>query len=404
MDATADVSTREAVADAALLAAYALRQGIAVDRSVISTVMEGRAALADGGSTENEVALWEALGTLTVLVKPVTARSLRATAYDTANTAACPALAAVMRYRRWAMGTLAALIALQVYYIVGAAIVKEIDGFKSELARFAHQSAPVSEVGYALDRSVVLLPGEAHTMSKHIEIDVSYRVLKGWNSIWRGMLHPWGVFAGPDLLPLSLGDGVPGTVSASAAAGADAASDARARADAEAAACLNWPDVAAGSAPAPDRQVLAAAHQSTRAPLDPPAARATGVPLELLSGENTQAEKTARFMLAALNSYVLPFVYGLLGAAVFILRQLSEEIRSRSFSSDVGYRIRMPLGALAGVAVAWMIGPDANESMLRTLSPLGLAFFAGYSVEILFTAMDGVVGLLAGSRTAARTS
>jgi hypothetical protein len=70
------------------------------------------------------------------------------------------------------------------------------------------------------------------------------------------------------------------------------------------------------------------------------------------------------------------------------LRSLSTEIRNSSYSSDVGYRLRMPLGALAGVAIAWVVVPDNEPGLVRSIPPLGLAFLAGYSVEVLFAAMD----------------
>ncbi len=89
--------------------------------------------------------------------------------------------------------------------------------------------------------------------------------------------------------------------------------------------------------------------------------------------------------------YVLPLLYGLLGAYAFVLRTLNEDIRNMVYSndSDIKYVLRIHLGALAGLAVGLFFVPDDMTNYLPiSLSPLALAFLAGYSVEFFFTAMD----------------
>jgi hypothetical protein len=115
----------------------------------------------------------------------------------------------------------------------------------------------------------------------------------------------------------------------------------------------------------------------------------------------------ARFALASLQYYILPFLYGLLGTCVYILRNLAEELRKRSFSSDVAYRLRVPLGALAGVTIAMVAIPDNSVELSKTLPPLALALVAGYAVEVLFAAMDRFIAAfsndqLVGTRGPAR--
>jgi hypothetical protein len=96
---------------------------------------------------------------------------------------------------------------------------------------------------------------------------------------------------------------------------------------------------------------------------------------------------TARFALQAIQMFVLPLMYGLLGASIYILRRLSTEIRLLTYQPINDYRLRIPTGALAGVAIGWMFNPDA-VAPLKSLPPLALAFLAGYSVEVLFSALD----------------
>ncbi len=94
--------------------------------------------------------------------------------------------------------------------------------------------------------------------------------------------------------------------------------------------------------------------------------------------------------IEVLQKYFLPLLYGLLGTCVYVLRSLSTEISARTYSeaSNIGFRIRLYLGALGGMVIAWFIQPDTADGMFKSLSPFALAFLAGYSVEIVFSAMD----------------
>lgn len=107
-------------------------------------------------------------------------------------------------------------------------------------------------------------------------------------------------------------------------------------------------------------------------------------------GENNARIRTAPIVLDVLQRYFLPLFYGLLGSCVYILRTLSAEIRSRTYSeeSNIGFQIRLYLGMLGGMVIAWFVAPDASEGLFKSLSPFALAFLAGYSVELLFSAMD----------------
>lgn len=97
------------------------------------------------------------------------------------------------------------------------------------------------------------------------------------------------------------------------------------------------------------------------------------------------------FVLFSLQAYVLPLLYGLLGACTYVLRMLSRDVRAFSYTpeSHIRYKIRLVLGTLSGLAITWFFEPGSET--LKSLSPLALAFLAGYSVEILFAAMDRFV-------------
>jgi hypothetical protein len=46
---------------------------------------------------------------------------------------------------------------------------------------------------------------------------------------------------------------------------------------------------------------------------------------------------------------------------------------------------------LAGLAVGWFIVPTEGNSTVANLSPLALAFVAGYGSDLVFALMDRVV-------------
>jgi hypothetical protein len=102
----------------------------------------------------------------------------------------------------------------------------------------------------------------------------------------------------------------------------------------------------------------------------------------------------AQTILEVIQRYVLPLLWGLLGSCVYILRKLSTEIKARTYSeaSNIGFRLRAYLGTLGGMVIAWFIVPDATEGLIKSLSPFALAFLAGYSVELVFAAMDRILG------------
>ena len=122
---------------------------------------------------------------------------------------------------------------------------------------------------------------------------------------------------------------------------------------------------------------------------------------------NTEAEKvgylmqTARFVLLTLQLYLLPLLYGLLGACVYVLRMLSNEIKGLAFTKDSSYKyaLRIATGGVAGMAVGWFFTSKTSSSLFESLSPLALSFLAGYSVDVLFAAMDKFVSAFASGKS-----
>jgi hypothetical protein len=113
----------------------------------------------------------------------------------------------------------------------------------------------------------------------------------------------------------------------------------------------------------------------------------------------TQITYSVGFPLQVINMYILPLLYGLLGACAYVLRELSEEIQRMTFSTEdvINYNLRIQLGALSGLVVGWFLIPGGGQDMeqafsVYNLGPFALAFIAGYSIELLFSAMDRFIG------------
>jgi hypothetical protein len=97
--------------------------------------------------------------------------------------------------------------------------------------------------------------------------------------------------------------------------------------------------------------------------------------------------------LTVFQVYVLPLLYGLVGACAYVLRQLIIETRERTYQAEArpAYDLRIFLGMLSGLAVGWFLRPDPQSKLVGELTPFALSFLAGYSVEVLFSAMDKLV-------------
>jgi len=88
--------------------------------------------------------------------------------------------------------------------------------------------------------------------------------------------------------------------------------------------------------------------------------------------------------------YFLPLIYGLLGANVYILRQLMKGLDGWNLTvlSRPKYSLRRALGALVGATFGLLFdSPDA--AIAKTgFSLAALAFLGGYSAELFFTMLD----------------
>ena len=108
---------------------------------------------------------------------------------------------------------------------------------------------------------------------------------------------------------------------------------------------------------------------------------------------NTDGYDYARGLLGTiLGAFLLPMLYGALGTCVYVLRVIYTKMGERSFDpSHTGeFFVRILLGTLSGFTLQWIFFSEAASTGAK-ITPAILAFLGGYSVELLFSALDRVI-------------
>ena len=98
-----------------------------------------------------------------------------------------------------------------------------------------------------------------------------------------------------------------------------------------------------------------------------------------------------------LGSFLLPVLYGALGTCAFVMRSLFREMVDRTFDGrrTGEFVVRIFLGMLSGLTLQWLV-VRSDGTIAGGVTPAVLAFIGGYSVEMLFTAIDRLVLLVTG--------
>jgi hypothetical protein len=126
--------------------------------------------------------------------------------------------------------------------------------------------------------------------------------------------------------------------------------------------------------------------------------REPGRPTGLSEEEWESSEVRTLILLAALTGFVMPMLLGLLGACVYVVREIDQQIQASTLEAreSIHGSLRMLLGATLGglLGVMWTADqPVRLEGVSLTLG--ALAFFVGFSVEIVFRLVDTLVRAVA---------
>jgi hypothetical protein len=112
---------------------------------------------------------------------------------------------------------------------------------------------------------------------------------------------------------------------------------------------------------------------------------------------NIEVIQEAKGYALILGIYILPLLYGLIGGLTYVLRELRSDVRKYTLDkeSTIKYILRIILGAVAGLSVGLFWGDIENAQVVGftsiSLSPMLLAFLAGYCVEHVLGFIDKII-------------
>ena len=125
------------------------------------------------------------------------------------------------------------------------------------------------------------------------------------------------------------------------------------------------------------------------------------VPLKSFKGlPDEESSQWATTMIGVAGNYLLPVLYGSLGALGFVLRRLNRQLAEYLLTPrDLrASRIRIVLGVVTGACIGLFVNNSTGAATLTglggaavTLSASGVAFLAGYGVEGVFRMIDGLI-------------
>jgi hypothetical protein len=333
-----------AVLDAQILLAYAAQRGIDVQDRVIKTVVETATTVRENRIDDaKETAFWSALNALAKSVNPVSVSSLRATmdshhmgperilGIDIGRSST--ARWAVRSYTLGILAILFFLLFIQIYWLFGNSIISNIQNSRKQIVELEGQIQTYRDNRETVQKSAALKVSDTGAVGDS-KLNVLFQKLGDHQLQEKTSYH---------LLE-------------------------------------RWTNFFARLVPADELSANSVVEQICQGTTDDYAATC----------RNISRSQSVAVLLDILQRIALPLLYGLLGSCVYVLRTLSKEISTRTFSeaSLIGFKIRICLGTLGGMVVAWFVTPEVADGLFKSLSPFALAFLAGYSIELVFAAMD----------------
>ena len=107
-------------------------------------------------------------------------------------------------------------------------------------------------------------------------------------------------------------------------------------------------------------------------------------------------------MMSLLGASILPMLYGLFGASVYLLRALlpNQDTLAIGEQTTVDVILRLGLGTVAGLTVGWF-NLTSNVAELTT-TPFAVAFLAGFSLDLVFSFLTRLVDAFSVSGTSGK--
>jgi hypothetical protein len=336
---------RVALEDAILLHKFAIERSKSVDHDVTRTIAEMRAQdVTEKWSIEKEVKFWDAYRKLNSIISPINADTIRAISPDKSKSvnfrnifSNSPASIATRYYRYWGIAALLFVLYLQIYLTLGSALVSDLAEFCPSLNR--------TDIQGIIPENLQAENNGSTPSTKVSDKDLNCETL------------------------LSLRANQPGDKTD--------VDSARLYSIVESITDMNYVNI------------LWIFHQYIFPYFYESSSHGNSI-----GGNGTYKDILEIYFLQlgldVINKYFLPLTYGLLGACAYIIRTVSVEIQNVLYSRETHsrYQLRLFLGALAGLSAAWFISSNNNTMAIPAAA---LSFLAGYSVELVFTAMDRFV-------------
>lgn len=326
--------------DSQKLIAYIAKDGDAnLDPDVTQIVIDAKYKVTNNEwSAEDEGAFLINYDRLAKIVYPVTVESLNSIipTYVGKKRIKTKAERAVSSYRRYTMLALVFLLTCQIYWLCGHELRTNLEQI------ITHRESLRTEMESTDQNS-----SERHALQTDLEmnnqkLDANYKLLMFWNKVWS--------FGGrfSDTMPKYF------------------------QAEYETKRENLEKDKVTNARAIQDLELARTLHQ-----------------VRMVLFENTLS---ADFILTTFQGYLLPLLYGLLGALIFVLRSLMNEVKSMVYTpnSEIKFRLRITLGALGGMIVGWFLKPEESNA-IASLSPMAIAFLMGYNVDMLFSIMDKAI-------------
>lgn len=328
------------IADGQRLITYIARNGnVQLDPEATQIVIEAKYKKDNAQWTvQNEQQFLINYDKLAKIVYPVTVESIHAVIPSSLSKKRDTTRAerAVAWYRRYTMLALLILLVIQMYYIFGNGLSLNLNEF------FEQRQSLIEKTGEFTGATIndSRLVNEIKLLNQ--KIDANYKLLKLWNQVWS--------FGG------RFSDTIPNYTQKKFEL---------------------------------EKRMLNRKSKRNEAKLDELELDESLYQARIVYFENLLS---AEAILKVMQAYILPLLYGLLGAFIFVLRSLSSEIKSVTYThdSEIRFRLRLTLGALGGMIIGWFLKPEELQ-VSASISSMALAFLMGYNVDVLFSLMDNLI-------------
>jgi hypothetical protein len=357
-----------AVKDSRLLLTYAAHSGLDLDEEMLDILVNAQYRIdSKEWTNENEAAFWQAFSTLNALIKPVTLRSLKAVSLGVTGTLGLQFLRFFNKAYRTAgvyavlsLVIMVALLFVQMDWLLGEKLSQHLTSVTDQIQQI-QQLSGFEEGKFTREYNLL-----------QIELETTRETLVMWSQPWS-----FALTAVEDTFLQSFGEREELGLEIVALQNKLKDSTARLRAFKD----FQFDDIG---------RELNAVYQAKVDQLTEDLIQQQTL-YEQKQDEALFVETELRtyYVLHVLQRYLLPLLYGSLGAAAYVLRSLIIAIHEETYTGSLNakYRMRLFLGALCGLLIGFFIIPK-EMSGLATLPPMALSFLAGYNIEVLFLAMD----------------